>query len=283
VTISGILWIAVIAYPLIYVLSSSLSDPIAVMTGRVWLLPIDPTLAGYRAVFQNDQIWLGYYNSIIYTVVGTAINVSATIMAAYPLSRRDLVGAGVIMFLITFTMFFQGGLVPTYLVVRALGLINTRWALWLPAAIQVWHVIIARTFFRVTLPKELLESAQMDGCSNTRYMLQVVLPLSKAIVAVLALFYAVNHWNQYFPALLYLRDQSLYPLQIILRRILTVYNDSGADDLMQSDLGSMARREFLQALLRYAVIIVATVPVLAIYPFVQKYFVKGIMIGSLKG
>ena len=276
----------VVLYPLVYVLSSSFSSPLAVITGQVWLLPVEPVLDGYRAVFQSKMVWPGYYNSVFYAVFGTAINVVVTIMAAYPLARRDFVGRNAIMFLFTFTLFFSGGLIPTFLLVRDLGLVNTRWAMLLPGALGVWHVIITRTYFQSTLPQELLESAQLDGCSNLRFIWAIVLPLSKAIVAVIALFYAVNHWNTYFQALIYLKDQELFPLQIVLRTIL-IQNQVDAT-MMEAmaemeDLEQMAAREHLEALLKYALIVVASLPVLMVYPFVQRYFVKGVMIGALKG
>ena len=276
-------WLVVVLYPLVYVLSSSFSSPLAVITGRVWLLPVEPVLDGYKAVFQSKMVWTGYYNSIFYAVFGTAINVVITIMAAYPLARRDFVGRNAIMFLFTFTLFFSGGLIPTYLLVRDLGLVNTRWAMLLPGALGVWHVIITRTYFQSTLPQELLESAHLDGCSNLRFIWSIVLPLSKAIVAVIALFYAVNHWNTFFSALIYLKDQELFPLPIVLRTILIQNQvDATMMDAIE-DLEQMAAREHMEALLKYALIVVASVPVLMIYPFVQRYFVKGVMIGALKG
>ena len=276
-------WLIIVLYPLIYVLSSSFSSPHAVITGRVWLFPVEASLRGYKAVFASRQIWTGYANSFFYATAGTALNVVATIMAAYPLSRRDFVGRNVIMFIFTFTMFFHGGLIPTYLLVKSLGLVNTRLIMLLWGAVGVYFVIITRTYFQSTLPSELHESAQLDGCSNIRFILQIALPLSKAIIAVISLFYAVRHWNTFFTALIYLKDQHLYPLQIILRSIL-IQNEVSMDMMQEVDnLEELAAIENMQALLKYALIVVASVPVLAIYPLVQRYFVKGVMIGAIKG
>jgi len=272
--------VIIVLYPLIYVVSSSFSDPVAVMAGKVRLLPVDFSLMGYEAVFKSNQIWLGYGNTVFYTVCGTIINVIMTIMAAYPLSRKDLKGRNFIMFLFSFTMFFGGGMIPTYLLIKDLGMINTRWALLIPNAMGVWNVILARTFFQSNIPVELLEASQLDGCSNWTFIVKIVLPLSKAIIAVITLYYAVGHWNAYFNALLYLKDAKLYPLQIILRNILI---QNQVDNSMMMDIEELELRQYLNALLKYSLIVVASVPVLVAYPFVQKYFVKGVMIGSIKG
>lgn len=274
------LFLITVAYPLIYVVSASLSNPSAVISGRMWLWPVDFTLAGYRAVFENSRILTGFKNSAFYTLVGTFVSVTLTILAAYPLSRRDLTGRGPIMFLFLFTLLFGGGLIPTYLVVRETGLLNTRWALIIPGALSVYNMIITRTFFQATIPDELLEAAQLDGVSDFRFLLDVVLPLSMPIIAVNALFYAVAQWNQYFNALIYLTDQDLFPLQLILREIL-VQNQV---DLSQiSDIARLEQRQQLADLLKYSLIVVASLPVLVIYPFVQRHFVRGVLIGSLKG
>lgn len=277
----------VVLYPLIFIVSASFSDPYAVLAGEVWLFPVRPTLEGYKAVLSYGDVWMGYANSIFYAVVGTAVNVTLTIMIAYPLSRKDFVGRDALMFIYTFTMFFSGGLIPLYLVVRSLGILNTRFAMILPTAIGVWNVIITRTFLQVTIPKELYDSARIDGASNTRILLSVVVPLSGPVIAVITLFYAVGHWNSFFPALIYLRSRELLPLQMILREILIMFQPRMMDEVMQTmdaaTLEAMTRREFLQALLQYALIVVATLPVLIIYPFAQKYFVRGVMIGAIKG
>ncbi|MBV7329212.1 carbohydrate ABC transporter permease [Chloroflexi bacterium TSY] len=269
----------VILLPLVFIVSSSFSSPQAVMAGRVKLLPVDFSLEGYRAIFEHRKVWMGFGNSIFYTVVGTAFNIFMTIIAAYPLSRSDLVGRKFFIFLFLFTMLFSGGLIPTYLLVQNLGLLNTRSAMILPTAIGIWNLLIAITFFRTTIPRELLDAAQMDGCNDFRFVLSIVLPLSRPIIAVLALFYAVNHWNTYFNALIYLKDQALFPLQIVLREIL-ILNSVDASMLMDTD--DLVAREGLRELLKYSLIMVATIPVLIIYPFVQKHFIKGMMIGSIK-
>ena len=257
------------------------------LTGRVWLLPINPNLDGYKAVFEYKDVWLGYGNSIFYTVFGTIYNVAMTMIVAYPLARKDFVGRGTIMFLFTFTMFFNGGLIPTYLLIKSLGMIDTRAVLIIPWAIGVWNVIITRTYLQSTIPGELYEAARVDGASNTRMFWHIVLPLSGPIIAVITLFYAVNHWNTYFNALIYIRDDNLRPLQLILREILIQNSMNILDDMMADmtaeQLEQMTRREFLVALLQYSLIVVATVPVLVMYPFVQRHFIKGVMIGSLKG
>ena len=219
-------------------------------------------------------------NSIFYAVVGTLVNVTMTILAAYPLSRKDLFGRKVIMFLFVFSMMFSGGLIPFYLVVHNLGMYNTRWAMIIPTALSVWNMIITITFFRSSLPQELLEAAQLDGCSDIQYLWKIVLPLSAPIIAVLCLFYAVGHWNQFFNALIFLADKDLFPLQLVLRDILIA---NTIDLNMLEDARTMAAKAGLRDLLKFSLIIVSSVPVLAIYPFVQKHFVKGLMIGAIKG
>jgi multiple sugar transport system permease protein/putative aldouronate transport system permease protein len=270
----------VVLYPLLYVVSNSFSSPEAVISGRVWLWPVQPSLEGYELVFESGEIWRGYANTIFYTFFGTMINVVLTVMLAYPLSRRDFAGRNAIMFMVTFTMMFSGGIIPTFLLVRSLGILNTRWAMLLPNAITVWNVIITRTYFQTNIPVELLESAELDGCSNTRFILAVVVPLSGAIVAVITLFYAVMHWNTFFSALIYLRDSKLYPLQIILRAILL---ENQIDYTIVTNIEQEEARQMIASLLKFSLIVVASVPVLVIYPFVQKYFVQGVLIGALKG
>lgn len=274
------LFLIAVAYPLIYVVSASLSDPRAVISGKMWLWPVDITLEGYKAVFRNPKIITGFRNSLFYTVSGTIISVVLTLLAAYPLSRRDLKGRGIIMGLFLFTMLFNGGLIPTYLTVRSLGMINTPLAMILPAALSVYQVIITRTFFQTTIPDELLEAAHLDGSSDFRFMWDNVIPLSMPIIAVNALLYAVGQWNSFFNALIYLTNQSLFPLQLILREILI---QNQMDMANFGDVAQQMQRQNLQDLLKYSLIVVASLPVLIIYPFVQKHFVRGVMIGSLKG
>lgn len=272
--------LAVVIYPLIFILSSSFSSPQAVVSGRVWLWPVDLSLAGYKVIFSNPAILTGYINSFIYTVLGVMINIVMTVAIAYPLSKSTFVGRNAIMMILVFTILFSGGLIPTYLTVKAVGILDTRWAMVLPGALAVFQVIVARTFFQSTIPKELGEAAELDGCSDIGFLWRVVLPLSKAILAVLILFYAVGNWNAYFDALIYLKSPELYPLQIILRNIL-ILNSIDASSLV--DANQMAARQGLRDLLKFSLIVVATVPILCIYPFVQKFFVQGIMIGSIKG
>lgn len=267
-------------YPLIYIVSSSFSSVDAVVKGKVWLFPVDFSLDGYKAVFKSSKIWTGYLNSFIYMIVGTAINLVVTLMAAYPLSRQDLKGRNAIMMFFSFTMIFSGGIVPTYLVVSKLKLINTIWAMVIPGALSVYFMIIAKTFFQTTIPVELQEAAEMEGCSTPKLIWYIILPLSKAIIAVLLLFYAIAHWNSYFDALLYLNTEDKQPLQIVLREIL-IRNEQNASMLRDAEL--MEKSEGLKQLLKYSLIVVSSLPVLCIYPFVQKYFVKGVMIGSVKG
>ena len=269
-----------VGYPLIYIVSASFSSTQAVVGGRVWLWPVEFSLLGYQTIFKYRAVWNGYANTVFYTVFGTAINVVLTIMAAYPLSRRDLQGRNLFMFMITFTMIFSGGLIPTYLLIRSLGMLNTRWVMMIPNAIAAWNIIITRTYYQSTIPDELHEAAQLDGCSDVRFLMSVVVPLSGAITAVNALFYAVAHWNAFFNAFIYLSRKELYPLQIILREIL-IQNE--VDNDVFTDVAEQEAREGLRELLKFSLIIVASVPVLCIYPFVQKYFVRGVMIGSIKG
>jgi putative aldouronate transport system permease protein len=268
-----------VLYPLVYVVSASLSSPLAVSSGRVWLFPVDFSLRGYQVALSNPQLTTGYANSIYYTFFGTLISVISTVLVAWPLSRPALFGRNVLMFLITFTMIFSGGLIPTYLVVQHLGMIDTRWAMLIPSAMAAFQVIIARTFFQVSIPDELVDAAEIDGCSDLTFLWSIVLPLSKPIIAVLALMYAVSQWNAYFDALLYLRSTGLQPLQLVLRSIL-ILNTTASGSM---DAKTMVERQQLADLLKYSLIVVGSLPVLIIYPFVQRYFVKGMLIGSIKG
>ncbi|ANY67867.1 sugar ABC transporter permease [Paenibacillus sp. BIHB 4019] len=276
----------VVLYPLIYIVSASISTPKFVNSGEMWLLPKGLTLDGYKLVFSNPKIWNGYGNTIVYTVVGTLLNLAITLPAAYALSRSDFVGRNFFMAMFLITMFFNGGLIPLYLTVKNLGLINSMGALILPVAASVWNIIVARTFFHSTIPKELQEAAHMDGCTNLRLFFQIVLPLSAPIIAVMALFYGVGHWNSYFPALIYLNDEMKYPLQMVLRQIL-VLQEMSAETTGAAISGDIAQamnnKAEIASLVKYSVIIVSTLPVVALYPFLQRYFVQGVMIGSVKG
>ncbi len=269
----------VILLPLIFIVSASFSSAEAVIAGKVTLWPVDFSLLGYETIFEHKKVWNGFANSLFYTFFGTIFNVIMTIIAAYPLSRNDLVGRRFITIAFIFTMLFNGGLIPTYMVVRDLGLLNTRWAMILPTGIGVFNLLITISFFRTTIPPELVEAARIDGANDFRIFASIVVPLARPIIAVLVLFYAVNHWNSYFQALIYLKDQELFPLQIVLREILI---ENSIDASMLIDIEDLIVREGLRELLKYSLIVVASVPVLLIYPFVQKHFVKGMMIGSVK-
>lgn len=271
--------ILIVLYPLIFVLSASFSDPDLVLRGKVILFPRGLTLEPYKMVLENESIWLGYRNTILYTVLGTIINVVMTIMLAYPLSRKDMPFRRPITLFVVFTMYFNGGMIPTYLLVRDLGIYDSIWAIVLPVAITTYNFIVAKTFFENSIPHEMYESAMIDGSSNIRTLISIVLPLSSSIIAVLILFYAVSHWNSYFSALIYLRNEELFPLQIILRDILLLgqTEQMGTNDVGMGDKIKMAEG------IKYSVIVVSSVPVLILYPFVQKHFVKGVMIGAVKG
>jgi len=277
---SLVIVILIVLLPLLYVVSASFSTPTAIREGRVWILPVEPTLMAYEAIFRDPSILRGFYNSTFYMVAGTVINLIMTVLAAYPLSRKQFLIRNYIMGIFTFTMLFSGGLIPLYLLVMDLGLLNTRWAMLLPVAMSVWNVIITRTFYMTNIPDELYESTMIDGCSDFRFLLSIVLPLSGPILAVMALFYGIAHWNTFFNALIFLSSDDLFPLQLVLRNILILHQFDAA---VIVDFDALMRRMGLMELLRYAVIVVATVPMLCIYPFVQRYFVKGVMIGALKG
>lgn len=280
VTVILTLFFIAVLYPCIFVISASFSSGTAVQSGRVVLWPVDFSLEGYKTVFNTPTVWTGYRNSLLYTFFGTLINLFMTLLAAYCLSRHDLPGRNFIMLAFTFTMFFSGGLIPMYIQVQKLGLLNTPLALMLPGAISVYNMIVARTFISNSIPGELLEASQIDGCSDIRYFISIVLPLSKAIIAVLTLFYAVGHWNSYFNAMIYLHTKDLYPLTLFLREILMSTN---IDPSTVSDPELQARLADMAAVIKYSLIVVSVVPVLIIYPFVQKHFVTGVMIGSVKG
>ncbi|MCJ7841532.1 carbohydrate ABC transporter permease [Lederbergia sp. NSJ-179] len=276
-------FIIIILYPLIYIISASISDPSFVNSGQMWLLPKGITFEGFQRVFQNKEIWIGYRNTIFYTLLGTFINLAVTLPAAYALSRQELIGKKVIMALFVFTMFFEGGLIPTYLLVRDLGMVNTIWSLVIPSAAAMWNIIVTMTFFKVTIPKGLEEAAEMDGASQFRTFFQIVLPLSAPIIAVMALFYGVGHWNQYFGAMIYLSDEKLFPLQLFLRKIL-IQQQMTADMMMQSgNAQALSEHARIADIIKYAVMIVSAAPLLIVYPFLQRFFLKGVLIGSIKG
>lgn len=277
----GVFTICVL-YPLLYVVSCSFSDPEALVQGKVFFLPVKPGLQGYKAVFQNAKVWRGYGNTILYTVVGTAIGVAVSIIASYVLSRKEFPLHKFLSGFFMFTMFFGGGTIPTYLWLKSLGMLNTIWAIVLPGAVNVWLVMVGRTFLQSSIPEELFEAVCLDGGNYFQYFFKIILPLSKPILAVLALNFALVHWNSYYSALLYLSDAQKYPLQIVLREIL-IQNTIDLTSMTGVNVNSMMKNQYLSELLKYSLIIVSSVPLLVIYPFIQKYFIKGVMIGSVKG
>lgn len=275
-----LLILIILLWPLIFIVSSSLSSKEAVMAGRVFLLPVDFSLEGYKAVFQTNEVLIGFRNTVLYTLFGTMLNVALTLIAAYPLSRKDLPYRRVWSFIFTFTMIFSGGMIPTYMVVNKLGFMNSPLAMILPTAMSVYNLMIARTFMENSIPNELLEAARVDGCDDIAYFWKILLPLSKPVIAVITLYYAVAHWNSYFNAFLYITDSKLNPLQIVLRNILLA---NQIDTAMTTDFDTMTSKQGLADVLKYSLIVVSTLPVMIMYPFVQKHFTKGVMIGAVKG
>ena len=279
ITLSLLLFV-IFAYPLYFIIIASFSDPSAVWSGHVKMLPVGFSLEGYQEILKNVEIWTGYLNSIFYTGFGVLVNLFFTFLGAYVLSCKEFLPRNVIMKLITFTMFFGGGLIPTFLLVKGLKMLDTVWAMVLPIAVNVQNFIITRTFIQNNIMGELKEAAFLDGSSHTTFLIKIVLPLSKAIIAVMALYYGVDHWNSYFNAMIYLSDRDKFPLQLILREILLAsqnVDNAGASPEM------VAKQLRLADSLKYSTIIVASIPALIAYPFVQKFFVKGVMIGSIKG
>lgn len=264
-------------YPLIYILSTSISDPVSVMKNEIILFPKGFDLGAYRAVFQNPQIWTGYRNSLFLLVVGTAINVVMNICAAFPLSRSNFHFRKPFMMMIIFTMFFNGGMIPTFLVVDSIGLTNTIWSLIIPTAVSAFNIIIMRSFFE-NIPMELEEAVKIDGGTDITVLMRIFLPLSTPVIAVIALYYAVGHWNGFAQAVIYIRDTGLYPLQVVLRELLL-------QNKLQEMVGAEGQNDLLGATrsVQYATIMVSIIPMLIVYPFIQRYFVKGVMIGAVKG
>ena len=275
----SIIILLIVIYPLYFIVIASFSNPTEVANGKVWFVPSQFTVDGYKEIMRHSELWTGYRNTIVYTVLGTVTGLAVNIPAAYALSRRDLVGRKLITFFFIFTMFFNGGLIPTYFTIRDFGLYDTFWVMVLPFSVVVYHIIIARTFFDSSLPQGILDAAQIDGCGNLRFFFPIALPLSKAVLAVIALYTAVSQWNAYFNALVYIRNEDLKPLQLVIRNILiTNQAMAGTGDGLAAQ---EARR--LSELMKYAVIIISTVPIMCVYPFVQKYFSQGVMIGAIKG
>lgn len=274
------LFTGIILFPILNIIATSFSSYSAVVQGRVWVWPVEVQLETYKAVFSSKNIFLGYRNTLFYTAAGTCVNLIVTICAAYPLAFSDLKGRGALSGFFAFTMLFSGGMVPTYIIVNKLGMLDTVWAMLIPGALSVWNMIIMRTFFQNSIPRELYEAATIDGCSDLRYLFNCVIPLSGSIIAVIALYYAVGHWNGYFNAMLYLNTKRMYPLQIFLREMLLLGQmESDVAGAMSYDLYAMGASE----LIKYAVIVVSSVPMMVIYVFIQRFFVKGVMIGAIKG
>lgn len=278
-TIIMIIVCIIIVYPLYYVVLASFTDPVVVNSGKLLLYPEAPYLEGYKKTLSYRPIWTGYANTIRYTVVGTLISLVCTIPAGYALSRKDMAGHRILMFLFTFTMFFSGGIIPLYLTINQLNIYNTIWAMVLPVAVSAYNLIVCRSFFESGIPIELLEAAKLDGCSDFGFFFKIAIPLSKTIIAVMTLFYATAMWNQFFNALMFLGDENKMPLQVILRN-LVLMNQAGN---IGSSAAELVTKQKLAEQLKYCVVVVSSFPLLAIYPFLQKYFVQGVTIGAVKG
>lgn len=274
-TLAGLIGLAAL-YPLLYVLSASLSSSEAVAAGQVYFLPVGLSLEGYRLTFQEKDILTGFQNSVMYTGVGTLVNMILTILLAFPLSRKQLPGRSLITFFVALTMYFSGGLIPTFLMVSNMGMVDTVWGLIMPGAISTINMIIMRTYFQSSIPDELQESAALDGCNYTRFLISIVLPLSAPILAVVSLYYGVGHWNGYFNALIYLRSSSKISLQLALRNILLANQISSGDS-------SYAERAMIGVTVKYCAIVISCIPMMIVYPFVQRFFIKGVMVGAIKG
>ncbi|MDY3917769.1 MAG: carbohydrate ABC transporter permease [Candidatus Limivivens sp.] len=270
----------IVLYPVLYIIAASFSDPQAVISGEVYILPVRPTLRGYEAVFKNKKILTGFANSFFYLFVGTALNLVMTMLCAYPLSRKEFKARGWISLFFVFTMYFSGGLVPSYILITKLHLTNSRWAMIIPTAMSTYNMIICRTYMVNSIPDEMYEAAQIDGCTPWKYFIRIVTPLSKPILAVLTLYYGVAKWNSYFDAMLYLRDDSKQPLTIVMREILI---QNKVDMTQIGDASNLAKLQGMSELLKYSTIVVASLPVMLLYPLVQKHLVKGVMIGAVKG
>ena len=271
-----------IVYPFVYIVSASLSTPSAVISGEMWLWPIGFSFDAYQAIFDYPAIPRGFLNSTIYAFAALLLGTAITVAGGYALSRHDLWGRNLMTFMFILTMMFSGGMIPTYLVVRNLGMLDTMWAMIVPTAVSVWQLIVTRTFYQVTIPHELLECSQLDGASDFRFFMQIAIPLSKPIIAVNLLLYGVANWNSYFPALIYLTNEDLYPLQLVMRNIL-IENTFDPSRMANADPQRIQAMQEIADKLKYSLIIIASIPPLVAYPFVQKHFVKGMMIGSLKG
>lgn len=274
--------IVIMAYPIYFVLVASFSDPTYVNNGEMLLYPKGFTLLGYEKVFEESRVWIGYGNTLLYTVLGTALGVFFTMMAGFSLSRRGLPFRNVIMGYFVFTMYFSGGLIPYYMVIKSLNLTNTRFLMVIISSIAVYNIIITRSFMLSNVAEELRDAARIDGCGDGRFFFQIVMPLSKAIAAVLVLYLAVTYWNSYFNPMIFLTDRSKYPLALYLREILLTVS-TNAQASVTSDASAAAMLQKMSQVIKYGIIVVSTLPIICVYPFLQKYFVKGVMIGSVKG
>ncbi|MDR1325821.1 MAG: carbohydrate ABC transporter permease [Treponema sp.] len=273
----------IVAYPLYFVIISSISDPVKVAAGQITFLPEGINFDGYSRVFEAKEVMRGFMNSVFYTVLGVAINLAVTLPTAYALSRNDFYGRKTISIYYVITMFVSGGLIPSYLVIRQMGMLNTVWALVVPGALSVYNMMVARSFFKVNIPGELLDAARIDGCSDTSFFFRICLPLSGAIIAILALWYGVGHWNSYFSALLYIADREKQTLQLELRYILLQNQQPVGVLLSPEAIEEQRRLDAIKEMMKWSLIIVSSLPVIILYPFIQKHFVKGVTVGSLKG
>lgn len=277
-------WIVIIAYPLIFLVSASFSDPAAVQSGKMMLFPVGFTLEGYKTLFRTEAIWTGYKNTIIYTVLGTIVQLFLNITSGYALSRKEFMLRGFVVKVFTVTMFIGGGLIPTYILIKNMHMLNTIWAMIIPGAVSTYNMIMCKSFFEMNIPKELNEAAAVDGCDDLKFFVKIVLPLSGSLIAVMTLFFAVGHWNTYFNGLIYLTDEKKFSLQMVLQQILVNQSMNNVDQSLVAlnDTAAMQQKKLADSI-KYGVVIVGSLPVLILYPFVQKYFVKGIMIGAIKG
>ncbi len=278
-----VLMVLVTLYPVYFVIVASFSDPIYVNNGTFLIYPKGFTLKGYIEVFKDERIWTGYRNTILYTVGGTVLGTAITVLAGYALSRKDLPGRSIISKLMVFTMYFSGGMIPFYIIVKNLGLLDTRISMILLGSLSVYNIIVVRSFMASTIPDELFDAATIDGCGNGRFFAQIVIPLSKAVIAVIVLYIAVSKWNSYFHAMMFLTTENKYPLQIFLRQILLAGEAMVNNTETMQDALAAAELRNMAMVVKYSVIVVATIPIICVYPFIQKYFVKGVMIGSVKG
>ena len=278
-----IVFVLVVFYPLWFVVMASVSDPTFVNRGDFLVYPKGFNLMGYEEVFRTESIWIGYGNTILYTVCGTILGTAVTVLAGYALSRKDLPGRGLLMKIFVFTMYFSGGMIPFYLVVKSLGMVNNRMTLIILGSVSAYNMIVVRSFMESNIPDELMDAATIDGCGNGRFFSTIVVPLSKAVIAVIVLYIAVSHWNSYFNAMIFMTDTNKYPLQLYLRELLLTSSSLGDDMSQYMDPEALEAMQSLVEVLKYAVIVVATAPIICVYPFIQKYFVKGVMIGSVKG